>query len=286
MEENFFNPNLNLIKYQEEKRDDLEPPRYLEIEEHGDNSSIPFEVKIDKNELLKTLEIEGTTKGAGLKIGLIYNTPPLSYLLEFQQLKSTDFDPENIRNTITRMGNAIFDYFRNGKELGSFKEEDLLGKISLNLGSIYNTALLMCPHGHEDVQRIFEITTAMVLAHEIGHSREPIDKRPFTTKTRQTIQNGAFVLIDATRRTVLPWTGISEPVLLAGELIIASQVASKAYKISYSERFARQYQREAFNLYHSKMSFNLRDEDQLQKDWDNSWGRYKELIKILEKLRI
>lgn len=283
MEEYSFNPNS--IKYQEEKRGDLRPPSYLEIKEYGDKSLIPFQVKIDRKGLLETLNIEGTTKGAGLEIDLIHHPPFLRQLRDLNDLIEK-LSPENIGNIIAQTGNTIFDFLQRGQTLGSFQKRDLSGRVSLNLGSIYNTALIMCPQGPEGVQRKFEIISALVLGHEIGHAREPVDKKPFTTRTRQRIQNGAFVLIDATRRTVLPWVGISEPILLAGELAISSEVASTAYRISFSERFARQYERDAFDLYYSKMSFNLRAEDQLQKDWDNSWGRYKELIKILRKLRL
>lgn len=255
--------------WKDSERKDLLSPSDITIEYAGNPDLIPFSIKLDREKAKDFMKLEGTTGGYPLNIIFLYGEPTI--------VKQANFfkDDESPLTVIKNFIENTRATFRRGFAAGSHQRiPDHGSEIKVQLGPIYDIAVMSSPKREEDVEVKFKKMVAEVLAHEVGHSRQPTDIKRISGKTVMRLLGGSFVLLDATRRTVLPWAGLAEPTIIGGELVTAATIVQKGiYERVPSERFAREYSSLAAESWAEMLKVQLLSEEQLKKDY--IWGEIK-----------
>lgn len=276
MTEDYLGP----FKYEETWRDkgrkDLAPPRVVTkayLEKEPRESGTPFEVSINVDRLGEILQEEGTTNSRSVYISLNEKKGWIRKLFE----KNEDLDfRENIESALKFLNEPyLLGQCRPFRERGSRTAEARL--IAINLGDIYDLALLTTPSGdNEKVKEKFRRLTTKVLVHEIGHTRQPDGINRGSMETAMRIVKGSWILIDVARRIPLPWMGIFEPSVIAAEASVAGAIGQEYYSSRPQEKFSRKYVKDMEPLFRSVVSVKVRSEEQLNRE--NFWKKMKEKL--------
>jgi hypothetical protein len=263
MPEDIFTP----IRFRKEvhERMDLLPPASIEAKNIGRSSTIPFETTIDKVSFTKLINEEGITGGKNLELVMNYNP---GFLRQF-----TAIDNKPYRDFINE-GRTISSIFRDGMSLGTARTLPDQTVVTLNMGTIYDHAVLRSPRSVDDIQTNLERIVSHVLAHELGHARQHKSLTGMSMDIYLKVIGGSFVLIDGLRRTQLPWVGLAEPLVVSAELTGAELVSHIAYRSTEKERFANEYADSSAKLYKDMMTVTLTNPKQLEMDWE-FWRPYK-----------
>jgi hypothetical protein len=270
------------FKYEETWRDkdrkDLTPPKVVMrvfLEKEPRRSDIPFEVSLDSDRLRDILREEGTTNGRSVYIVFDEKKGGIKKMIE------TNGDTD-IRGNIEAALGLLKDPYLLG-QCGSFRKKGSRTAearlVKINLGNIYDLALLTTPSGdNEDLKEKFHKLATRVLVHEIGHTRQPDGIHKGSLQTAMRIVKGSWVMLDVARRIPLPWMGIFEPMAVAVEGSVARAIGQKYYSSRPQEKFAREYVRDMGPLFEDVIRVEIRSEEQLNND--NYWRKVKKSLPL------
>lgn len=236
------------------ERKDLLPPRNITVEKEDHGGNTPIEVEIDTDKLQELMKLEGVRDGIPIQIVLRDNR---GVFRRGQDLgRKQGGDESN--------GKSILD----GVRLGQFRSRNGEGKVTINIGSIYDSVVGFMSRDPEEVLAKFAALTSTILAHEVGHARQPKGiKAGGNTQTYLKVVGGTFVLIDAGRRFALPWLGAAEVAVIPAEFAAAEAVGKKLYYERIpGERFANEYARVSRDQWSDVVQVRIKDEQQLERD--------------------
>jgi hypothetical protein len=215
----------------ESERDNLLPPLDVSFRSKGDQTLLPFKIFVDEKALTDFVFQEGVNDGRAVDFLLDYSGEEYFRLISGEYL----FHPSKYCNLLFKLPQEDHRYgyhiVQDGKHL-----------IATNIAQIYFKSLIRSALPSLDEHQSFIVSFSDILAHEIGHARQPdsFKKRPSLNEVRAFFV-ASLIGIDLIRRSRYPWMGLVETGVTVSELLLATLLTDIYRRSPLAERFAREY---------------------------------------------